>query len=133
MSKKVEVYWNLHRKCWSLRSGGKVVSHETSVVIHGGELVVRPAGRKRVLREGKKNVHAFVRGNLHLTRPCTVIPNISMFWEEVTYNPYKHETFVDRLHGHPRYRGRAVIMSKRDGKPVVWIKKEYPDAETNTG
>ena len=49
-------------------------------------------GREKVLREKRKNVHAFVKGylqdaeNVDTDRPAT----------QVTYNPYKYETFVDK-------------------------------------
>ena len=49
-------------------------------------------GREKVLREKRKNVHAYIRGRLHN------IDNINKDGKEVevTYNPYKYETFVDK-------------------------------------
>tara|TARA_A100001011_G_scaffold127031_1_gene133917 strand:+ start:1954 stop:2208 length:255 start_codon:yes stop_codon:yes gene_type:complete len=49
-------------------------------------------GREKVIREKRKNVHAFIKGFLQnaecvdTDRPAT----------EVTYNPYKYETFVEK-------------------------------------
>ena len=60
--KKVEVYWNLHKKIWSVRHKGRVVGHMKTVDLYNVEWVVQPAGRRRVLQEGRKNVHAFARG-----------------------------------------------------------------------
>ena len=62
---RVEVYFNLHKKTFSVRSAksGKVLLHTDEVHIENPEFVVRQSGRNRVLSEGRKNVHAFVRGD----------------------------------------------------------------------
>ena len=62
IGKRVEVYRNLHKKCLSVRYKGKVVDHVGYIVIHGANFAVQPAGHRRCIREGRKNVHAFVRG-----------------------------------------------------------------------
>jgi hypothetical protein len=64
MSQRVEVYWNLHKNCFSYRPIGGRVIHADSIVLKDVTFAVQPAGRERVLREKKKNVHAFVRGTL---------------------------------------------------------------------
>lgn len=61
---RVEVYWNLHKGCFSYRPIGGKVNHALTVVLKDVTFAVQPAGRERVLREKKKNVHAFVRGTL---------------------------------------------------------------------
>lgn len=65
---KVEVYYNLHRKCLSVRSRitgptyGKVLAHVDHIVLRDVEFKVSEAGRRRVIREQRKNVHAVIRG-----------------------------------------------------------------------
>jgi hypothetical protein len=68
--------------------GGKVVAHVNEIHLKDVEFRVRENGRQKVLREGKKNVHAFVIG--------TVIeqPENNDFPFEVTYNPYKNKSFM---------------------------------------
>ncbi len=89
---KVEIYWNLTRKLFSVRRNGKVVDHVDCFALENVEWVVQPGGRARVRRDKRKNVHAFARGyqlhhvDLDVTRLST---------DRVTYNPYKHSTFVD--------------------------------------
>ena len=61
-NKKVEVYFNLHKKCWSIRQAGKPVVHSDFVEIKQPQFVVQQGGNARVRREKRKNVHAFVRG-----------------------------------------------------------------------
>lgn len=95
---KVDVYKNLHNGKWSIRDrrNGRVVAHVDECAVRDAQFVVQTAGRRRVLDEGRKNVHAFVRGNLLMgagdefiggLNPC-VLPT------PVTYNPRKYSSFV---------------------------------------
>ena len=90
-NKKVEVYFNLHKKCWSIRQAGVPVVHSDFVEIKEPQFVVQQGGNARVRREKKKNVHAFVRG--YLTKRVSIFPKRQKL---VTYNPYKHTSFVER-------------------------------------
>lgn len=87
----VDVYWNLHRDLFSVRSRrrsdyGRVIGHVERFHLTDVSFVVNEAGRQRVLRERRKNVHAFVRG----------------LWAEdaelrpvrVSYNPYRAPSFL---------------------------------------
>jgi len=95
---KVRVYWNLHKKTWSIQDckSGLVIDHKKCVVLEGN-FVVRKGGQKRVRQEGKKNVHAFAVGyvddkyNVDNIRPR---PISDIDWQRVTYNPYKHDYFM---------------------------------------
>jgi hypothetical protein len=67
---RVEAYYNLKTKTPSVRAlegndKGRVISHPTLVAIRDASFVVQEDGRQRVIREKQKNVHAFVRGQLH--------------------------------------------------------------------
>lgn len=86
----VEVYYNLHKKCLSVRHRGKVVLHTPAITLGNAKFVVREGGRQRVLQEGKKNVHAFVKGSVFFE------PIELELSRNATYNPYKFSTFVDR-------------------------------------
>jgi len=90
-NKKIDVYFNLHKKTWSVRQSGKVVQHTNFIQIREPQYVVSQKGNERVRREKKKNVHAFVRGYVENRLP--VFPRKSTF---VTYNPYKNDSFVER-------------------------------------
>ena len=63
---KVDVYKNLHKDIWSVRNRktGRVITHKKLVHVRDASFVVQPAGRNKVLAEKRKNVHAFVRGQL---------------------------------------------------------------------
>ena len=98
----VEVYFNLHKKLFSVRSRmtGKVIAHVDKVSLCDPKFVVRKSGRDRVRREGKKNVHAFVKGKLlnpteeTLLGALEVLIKVIKKGKDVTYNPYKYESFV---------------------------------------
>jgi hypothetical protein len=73
-----------------------VILHTDKVHIRDPKFVVRKAGRDRVLREGKKNVHAFVRG--YITHFDDFDPEHHpdyLDYTLVSYNPHKFDTFVD--------------------------------------
>ena len=120
MSNHVRIYWNLHKKCWSVqdRKTGRVIRHETTCVLSAGKFVVRKAGQEKVRREGKKNVHAFVRGEWL---------GVTMAWlpyhdkgKRVTYNPYKYSTFVEALTDEPIHASDlAVLWKEPNVKPKI--------------
>jgi hypothetical protein len=103
---RLEVYYNLHKKVWSVRNKGKVIDHCTSISLVNPSFDVQPAGNERVKRTGVKNVHAFVRGNKKKGEAFLCTDD----WREVTYNPKKHDSFVLRETGEPVSKADAVIM-----------------------
>lgn len=118
----VDVYYNLHRKVWSLRSrkNGLVVAHTRIVSFpHGASLVVRAAGRKQVLLTGRKNVHAFVRGETYDT--CTDVARWMEFCDgltkaaPITYNPHRADHFTRRDTGERIDHAAAVVMIAPEG------------------
>lgn len=66
---KVRVYYNLNRDVWSIKAmegefKGKVIGYAGSVHLKDAKTIVSAAGRQRVLREKRKNVHAYIEGTL---------------------------------------------------------------------
>jgi len=101
-SKPLKVYWNLHRKCYSVQQNGLVVGHTDRIELCDVTFKVSEAGRQRVLKERKKNVHAFVTGYLYDGKEEPNY-NTRRFPNEIhiVYNPYKYDSFrvqnCDRL------------------------------------
>lgn len=93
---RVFVYWNLHKSLWSVRDckTRKVIAHLHSLTLIDVKFKVSEAGRQRVLREQRKNVHAGVEGyvSVDTDNPC-LIP--------VRYNPYELSSF--EASGRPIY------------------------------
>jgi len=67
------------------------------------KFVVQPAGRAKVLREKRKNVHAFVRG----TRVDGLKIRVG---QALVYNPYKRDSFYYRCNGQPIYTAGLVVL-----------------------
>lgn len=96
VGERVFVYFNLHKKCWSVKalSGefkGLVLVNTDVVYLRDVTPKVSEAGRQRVLREKQKNVHAGIVGHLVLPQDFEGDSEKS-----ITYNPYKYEGFVYR-------------------------------------
>jgi hypothetical protein len=88
---RVKVYRNLRRKCYSVMYKGKVIRHESYTLLTNVKFNVRAAGRDRVRREKRKNVHAFVEGE-YGTIDLNEYDFSDLVW--VSYNPYKNDSFV---------------------------------------
>ena len=56
---KTYVHRNLNRGCWSTLLRGKLQGYRQNITLRDVEFRVRPAGHRRALREGRRNVHAF--------------------------------------------------------------------------
>ena len=79
-SKPIKVYFNLHKKQFSVMQGGLVVQHLFYLDMQDVTFHVQPAGNAKVRREKKKNVHAYVKGMLapdYRTRNLTRIGYIT--------------------------------------------------------
>ena len=64
MKASFNIYWNLNRSCWSVRLRGKVIDHVDKImVIKNCVFHVSEAGRQRVLREKRKNVHGWIKAD----------------------------------------------------------------------
>lgn len=91
-TKKVKVYWNSAKKCWSLIDlYGKVIENRNALMMRTIELQVPIGSRDRIHRDGIKNVNAYIMG---WTDPVVTHHSIDMTWRRVVYNPYFHDSFV---------------------------------------
>ena len=120
---RVEVYYNLHKNVFSVRHKGKVIAWGNRVTIENPEYVVREKGRQKVLEEGRKNVHAFVRGTLSDINNFKFGKIQQRLSEprEVTYNPYKYDSFVDGGTYQPVKKSKwARLIKKGDDKPRIF-------------
>jgi hypothetical protein len=118
---RVETYFNLHKNCLSFRPPGGRVSHARAMILNNVKFAVQPAGRARVLREGRKNVHAFVRGDM--TWAAGLNDNLGDYthanmerqgYRKITYTPYgMFDAFVMRDSGIPiKSASQVVIIDK---------------------
>jgi hypothetical protein len=120
LGKRVMVYYNLHKNTFSIQYQGKVIVHADYVKLTDVEFRVRKGGKEKVRDEKRKNVHAFVIGNLveYCQFPCDNMPEES---SEVvaTYNPYLNDTFVIKGTDTPILDAGEVDMINRRNKLFI--------------
>jgi hypothetical protein len=96
---EVEVYRNLTKNCYSVRHKGKVISHEDEAILAATKFRVQPAGRARVLKEKRKNVHAYLKGVVVGSNTEDLL-NLDLAGKNlvrVRYNPYEKDHFFEAL------------------------------------
>jgi hypothetical protein len=104
---QVRVYKNLHTKTYSVQTktakGWRVLDHRTFVILKDVKFVVQEGGRQRVIREKRKNVHAYAQGELVIKARIAV-------GQKLSYNPYKAGTFTT-TEDEPVYSADCVYLS----------------------
>lgn len=137
---RVFIYWNLRRKCFSVKAmegpdKGKVIDHVRYFEMEDVTFKVSEAGRQRVLRERRKNVHAGLVGKLAYSEAVETQPRPEPRTgsaKEIVYNPYRDEKFksvslVLRLKAEvvkaPTARGYAAR-----GRATLWADDPQPCA-----
>ena len=78
---KVDVYYNLHKKTFSVKHKGKVVAHRDYVWVKDAQFVVSKA-------------HAFIRGEWLDLSEGRAVTEGTKFGGYARYNPYKADTFM---------------------------------------
>lgn len=128
---KIYVYRNLHHKCWSVKYRGLVIAHTPTAFMWDVEFIVNEAGRQRVLKEGVKNVHAYVacrREDIFLPRgadllsseledslmDCTDSLGGSLDLS-VRYEPKRRGSFLERDRGRSITTASHAYLSSRGG------------------
>jgi hypothetical protein len=104
-SARTTVYRNLERLpdvVWSVQQRGLVVGHCRAVVLEEvrGHVAAGKVALARRLRQRK--VCAWMTGRLARTTPSAT------GWRRVTFDPFRHDTFVDRETGGPVGASAAV-------------------------
>jgi hypothetical protein len=120
LGKRVMVYYNLHKHTFSVTFDSKVIMHADFVKLSDVEFRVRKGGKQKVRDEKRKNVHAFVIGNLEdfCEYPCPNIPDAPSDLI-VTYNPYVNDSFVYKGTDEPVYHANMVDMVNGKNKLFV--------------
>lgn len=114
---KVFIYFNLHRKCFSIKAleganKGRVIAHRNEALVFDATFKVSQAGRQRVLKEQRKNVHAGVVGEwMDSSGDYATINAVAINGSAITYNPYKYDSFVHLYGEHPIENARLVALT----------------------
>lgn len=99
----VRVYYNLNKQCWSIQQNGLVIKHLSSCLLTNASFKVYESGRQRVIKERRKNVHAYVIGEIAVENPLFLLYKTA---KEITYNPYKQGFFY--------YKGNENLPAKEN-------------------
>jgi len=144
---RVRVYYNLSRSVWSIKAmegehKGRVIGYANSALLRNAHTVVSEASRQRVLREQRKNVHAYIDGELAVTcgyRERLMTPSesnalyhhqsgMSYFfgYEYVSYNPYRVSHFVWEDTGESTKGERLPEVYLRHDRKVQAVPSDAP-------
>lgn len=109
LNQQVRIYFNLHKKKLSVQTKvngqWKVVAHAEEAYLKNASFKVSEAGRQRVIKEKRKNVHAYIMGEL-----VSGIQSNKQF-HSVRYNPYEVAQF--QCEGKNIFRAEEVIINGR--------------------
>lgn len=110
---RVKLYWNLHKDCFSVMDAktGRVAFHAHTVALRDVRANVQAGGRARAVAEGKRNVHAFLVGEL-------VDAVAREGGRQVRYNPFR-AGFFHSDSGEAVDAAAYVYGTTVDGKPHV--------------
>jgi FMN-dependent NADH-azoreductase len=104
----VRVYFNLHKRRFSVltkqEKGWRLAQHTDHITLHDITFKVSEAGRQRVLREKRENVHAYVQGTVGFMGGSEAVE-----MSAVNYNPYKASTFMKD--GSPIHTARSAVLT----------------------
>jgi hypothetical protein len=108
----VFVYRNLDKPCFIVKCAqtNKILAHAKYVELADARLVVSEAGRERVLREKRKNIHAGVVGKL--VKYAFVVPQTMKLATTVSYDPFKRPYFYDCRTMAPVYTADRLECAK---------------------
>lgn len=108
--KRVFVYYNLHKHVWSVKDlkTNLVIGHCNKVVLKDVTYKVYESGRQKVLATKQKNVHAGCVGELIDIETMDEYRRV-----EITYNPYKYDSFVEVETKEKVYDDDLIIMENK--------------------
>ena len=94
--KPVRVFRNWKHGCYSIMQGATALVSARQVSLADVEFRVRESGRQRMLRERRKNVHAYAVGRLvDYVHPSEAREIAGMAGRGIIYDPYRFASFVD--------------------------------------
>jgi hypothetical protein len=106
----------------SVKVPGQKIEYVSWISLRDAEFKVHEKGRQRCIREGVRNVHAWVIGQeverLENHWPVYDFPPAS--WRKVVYDPWKGGTFVDSETLSPVTSAAWVILSGKN----VWYSED---------
>ena len=128
--KGFKIYRNLHKDCWSVQAynkdkkGWRLYAHEDSIRGYNAKFLVNEKGRQKVIKEKRKNVHAFVHVSDYIQSDKSFSRGMAVSTDKYRaayYNPYKTDSFVDLKSKMPIGGANEVMLF--DG--MIFFKDAY--------
>lgn len=95
-NRPVRVFKNWKLGCYNIMQSGKLLTSARQVHLSGVEFLVRESGRRRMIENGRRNIHAYAVGTLiDYVHPEESRDLDKFSGRSVFYNPYKFSSFVD--------------------------------------
>ena len=115
VGKNVRIYRNIKTNVWSIwcMDECRVIAHVDSIRLKDAVFHVSEKGRQRVIREKRKNVHAWVHGVVTNNPPTAVREEFRL-----SYNPYKSAYFMRKMADNifQRVTHCRLVVLHSDGK-----------------
>ena len=127
IDKPIIVYRNLTRegKVYSIKQGSLVVAHTTAICIREPEFIVSPSGKRRALKEMRRNVHAYIKGMYDTDGMGTSAHNNDLP-AHIKYKPFnKLGFYCDNLTTKPfEVIGATFCIINKDGVRAAYTTKK---------
>ena len=120
--RRVNVYFNLHKRLFSVTQGGIVQFHSDAITIMDARFLVGKAGQAKVRATGRKNVHAKVSGYIAAIHIPRLIRDNG--WRKAYYNPYETDTFVDYADRLPLNKADVVRLEMAGRPSIMYANQE---------
>lgn len=110
---------------FSVKYQGKVIAHKHNIIGFDCEFRVSEKGRQRVLREKRKNVHAYIVCDNVVDRVDGLYTAYNCYeCGSVNYNPYINDSFISTQYykniKKPIYNADMVLLSiSSSGRPYI--------------
>lgn len=113
----VRVFVNPARNCYTIMQGFRVLASARQVRLRDATFTVRESGRQKMLRDGKRTVHAWIVGTLvdythnDEGRELDVLDG-----RRVGYNPHRAGHFMDREDQSPVTEATLVQLDEQGAR-----------------
>jgi hypothetical protein len=110
------VYWNFDDLLFTVqnRETGRVRRHAEALTLRDADFEIDQDERERMLREGRRTLHAGIRGEIVPDEPQSLEG-----WTRVVYDPRRHEGFVTADEERLVARAELVRLVVVGGRGIV--------------
>lgn len=124
VSKPIRVYRNLTKKgkWYSVVQNRLTIAHSTAICIRNAKFVVNEKTRNRVLKNKRKEFHAYIEG-IYATSGMGTTAKKNDLPAQIKYNPFLHESFIcDNLTEKPfKVTNAKFVICNEEGVKGTYI------------